>query len=293
MYNNPYCCNKYTQLILLLFLLFPVACKRSGISPAQRNILVKVNDRILTRDEIEAQISKGLSPDDSLIRAESLVKKRIIDMLMDDVAYHNIGDEKTEIDRLVNEYRRSLIRHRYQERMINEKVSANIREYEQIAYYEENKEQFILNENLIKGLFLKAPLTAPGLDNVRSWYVSRTEESLEKIEKYSLQNAIIYDYFYDRWVVFDEVMERIPYRISNPAQYLKTNNHLEVSDSSYIYFLNISDRLLVGNIAPFDYVQTQIQSMLINSRKIDLLRNFGEKLYLDAVKNGSVKFVSE
>ena len=151
----------------------------------------------------------------------------------------------------------------------------------------------MLNENLIKGLFLKVPLTAPGLDNIKKWYVSMSDESLEKIEKYSLQNALIYDYFYDRWVVFDEVMEKMPARISNPAQFLKTNKHMEVSDSSYVYFLNISDRLLVGNIAPFDYVKSQIHSMLVNKQKIDYLKGFGEKLYLDAIKNGSVKFVSE
>ena len=292
MYRDFFCLMKYTQLILL-FIIFLPACTRSGIASSHRGILVKVNDRILTREEIEAQITKGLSPADSLIRAESLVKKRVIDMLIDDVAYKNMGDEKAEIDKLVNEYRRSLIRHRYQERLVNDKVSANIREYDQISWYEENKEQFVLNENLIKGLFLKAPVNAPGIDNVRAWYVSRSEESLEKIEKYSLQHAIIYDNFYDRWVVFDEVMEKVPYRISNPNQFLKVNKHIEVSDSVFVYFLNISDRLLVGGIAPFDYVQTQIQSMLVNRRKIDYLNDFGERLYKEAVKNGSVKFVSE
>jgi len=292
MYRRIFCFMKYTQLIILLAVLFP-ACKRSGISPMQRDILVKVNDRTLKREEIEAQIPKGLSPADSLIRAESLVKKRVIELLMDDVAYKNLGDEKAEIDKLVNEYRRLLIRHRYQERLVNDKASVNIRISDQMAWYEENKEQFVLNENLVKGLFLKVPCTAPGLDNVKKWYVSRSEESLEKIEKYSLQNALIYDDFYDRWVVFDEIMEKVPYRISNPAQFLKVNNHLEVSDSAYVYFLNISDRLLVGNIAPFDYAQTQIQSILVNRRKIDYINDFGERLYLDAVKSGAVRFVSE
>jgi len=264
-----------------------------GSTQSHLETLVKVNDRILTREEIELQIPKGLSAHDSLIRAESLVKKRIIEMLMDDVAYQYLGDEKMEIDRLVNEYRRLLIRHRYQERMANNKVSANLHESDQMAYYEENKEQFVLNENLIKGLFLKVPISAPGIDNIRSWYKSRSAESLEKIEKYCLQNALIYDYFYDHWVVFNDVMEKVPHHISNPTQFLKVNNYLEVSDSSFIYFLNISERLLVGNVAPFDYVQTQILSMLMNKQKIDYLREFGERLYMDAVKNGSVKYVSE
>jgi len=292
MCSHPFCFIKLTPLIMLFSFLFS-ACNGSGVASGQHEILVKVNDRIVTREEIEAQIPKGTSAEDSLVRAGSLVKKRVIDMLMDDVAYKNLGDEKAEIDRLVNEYRRSLIRYRYQERIVNDKVLANIREYDQLTYYEDNKEQFVLNENIIKGLFLKAPINAPGLDSVRIWYVSRSEESLEKIEKYSLQNAINYDYFYDRWVLFNEVLEKIPHRISNLTQFLKVNNHMEVSDSLYVYFLDISDRQLVGNVAPLDYVQTQIQNMLVNRRKIDFLRDFGEKLYLDAVKNGSVKFVKE
>jgi len=283
---------KYSFLIILSVSLF-TSCERMGSGQSHWETLVKVNDRTLTREEIELLIPKGLSPSDSLMRAESLVKKRIIDMLMDDVAYQNLGDEKAEIDKLVNEYRRLLIRHRYQERMANDKVSTNLSESDQIAYYEQNKEQFVLNENIIRGLFLKVPITAPGIDNIRSWYKSRSAETLDKIEKYCLQNALIYDYFYDHWVVFNDVMEKMPYHISNPAQFLRVNNHLEVSDSAYLYFLNISDRLLVGNVAPFDYIQTQIHSMLLNKQKIDYLREFGERLYLDAVKNGSIKFVSE
>ena len=283
---------KYS-LLFMLFVLLTASCNRMGGKQANKETLVKVNDRILTREEIELQIPKGLSPDDSLVRAESLIKKRVIDLLMDDVAYQNLGDEKAEIDKLVNEYRRLLIRHRYQERMVNDKVSASLRESDQIAYYEANKEQFVLSNNLIKGLFLKVPVTAPGIENIRSWYKSKTAESLEKIEKYSLQNALIYDYFFDKWVDFNDVMEKMPYHIANPTQFLRVNNHLEVSDSASMYFLNISDRLLVGNVAPFDYVQPQIYSMLLNKQKIDYLREFGERLYVDAVKNGSVKFVSE
>jgi len=283
---------KYS-LLFMLFVLLSTSCYRMGSKQSSMETLVRVNDRILTREEVESQIPKGISSEDSLIRAASLIKKRIIELLMDDVAYQNLGDEKAEIDKLANEYRRLLIRHRYQERMVNDKVSATLRESDLIAYYEENKEQFVLSNNLIKGLFLKVPVKAPGIDNIRSWYQSKTAESLEKIEKYSLQNALIYDYFFDQWVDFNDVMEKMPHHIANPTQFLRVNNHLEVSDSASIYFLNISDRLLVGQAAPFEYVQPQIYSMLLNKQKIDYLRDFGERLYVDAVKNGSVKFVSE
>ncbi|MDR0393632.1 MAG: peptidyl-prolyl cis-trans isomerase [Tannerella sp.] len=277
--------------ILCLFLIF--ACRKAGLEPLPGEILAKVKDQVLTREEVERMIPGNLSAADSLMRAESIIKKWTIDVLMDEAAYQNAGNDKAEIDKLVNEYKRSLMRHRYQERIIRDRVSANISEYDQMNYYEENKQQFILSQNLIKGLFLKVPVDAPGLNNVRQWYVSGSIESLEKIEKYGIQNAIIYDYFYDHWVNFEEVMAKIPKRIAHPVQFLKVNNHLEVSDSTHVYFLNISDKLLVGNQAPFDYVQVQIQNMLINKRKIDYLRAFGEDLYRDAIRNGTVKIMTE
>jgi hypothetical protein len=257
------------------------------------DVLVRVKDRAFTRGEIERQIPRGISSADSLIRAEAIVKKWVIDVLTDEAAYQNIGDDKAEIDKLVNEYRRSLMRHRYQERIIKDKLSASISEYDRVKYYEENKQQFILNEALIKGLFIKVPAGAPGLENVRKWYVSDSEESLEKIEKYGIQNAIIYDYFYDHWVNFDEIMAKIPHRLSNTARFLRADNHLEISDSTHVYFLNISDKLPAGSVAPFDYVKTQIHEVLVNKRKINYLRTFGENLYRDAVKDGTVKIITE
>jgi hypothetical protein len=280
-------------LSFILWIILFSACGKPGMEQSSGEILVRVKDKIFTREDLRRQIPKGLSSADSLMRAENIIRKWVVDALMDEAAYQNIGDDKAEIDHLVNEYRRSLMRHRFQERIIRDKVSAGIGEYEQVKYYEENKQQFVLNKNLIQGLFIKVPVDAPGLDNVRKWYVSVSDESLEKIEKYGIQNAIIYDYFYDHWVNFDEIIAKIPHRIQNPAQFLRTNNHLEISDSTHVYFLNISEKLLVGNMAPFDYVQTQIQGMLMNKRKIDYLREFGENLYRDAVKNGTVKFMTE
>jgi hypothetical protein len=78
------------------------------------------------------------------------------------VALRNLGDEKEEVDKLVEEYRRSLVRYRYQERLVEEKLKTDIRESDKLNYYEENQKKFILDKGLIKGLFLKIPVDAPG-----------------------------------------------------------------------------------------------------------------------------------
>ena len=254
------------------------------------DILVEVEGLTLTRSEVENVIPQGSTPADSLLMAESYIKKWITDILIYEVAEHNLGRDEKELNRLVEEYRRALLRHRYLEEMVHSKLSAEIQENDRRSYYQENIQKFTLDRHLIKGLFIKVPVDAPGLEDVRKWYKSDKLEAVENIEKYSIQNASIYDYFYDRWVDFDEALAKIPMHVSNKAQFLKTNRYVEFTDSSYCYFLNIAEHLLAGNVAPYEYAEPQIEEMMINKRKVEFLRNFEEELYRDAVRKGDVVF---
>ena len=265
------------------------AC-RPELTSKDEDVLVRVHGNALLRSDVEKIIPSNLSSSDSFLIAENFVEKWIKDVLTFEVARRNIGKEEEDINRLVEEYRRALLRHRYQEYMIRSRLTAEIREYEKIAYYEENMNKFVLDKNLIKGLFLKIPAESPGLADVKKWYKSDDPADLENIEKYIIQNASVYDYFYDQWIDFDEMLDKIPIQVSNKSQYLKTNRTIDVSDSSYCYLLNISEYLLAGNIAPYEYADIEIQEMMINSRKMDFLKTFEEELYQDAIRKGEVIF---
>ena len=280
----------YFILLTLSVSLF--ACKKA-IQTDEPDALVKVNDRILTRNEVESLIPKGTTSADSLLLAESYIKKWVKDELVLKIAQRNLGSDKETIDKLVDAYRRSLLRYRYQEKLIQEKLSDEIQESDVLTYYDTNKEKFVLDKNLIKGLFLKVPADAPNLSEVKTWYKSGNVASLEKIEKYSIQNAAIYEYFFDKWVDFDEIRNNIPNHITNPESFLRTNKTLEVTDSSYCYLLNIRQVLLKGQVEPFEYAEPRIREILINQRKLDFIKEFEEELYNDALDGGDVIFYSK
>ena len=257
----------------------------------EEDVLVKVHGYSLNRSEVEKIIPYNIDSSDSFLIAENYIQKWIKDILTFEVAQRNIGKEE-DINKLVEEYRRSLLRHRFQEYLIQSRLTAEIREDEKLAYYNENTEKFLLDKNLIKGLFLKIPTESQGLTDVRKWYRSKDPKELENIEKYSIQNASVYDYFYDKWVDLDEILDKMPIYVSNKSQYLRTNQAVEVKDSTYCYFLNISEYLLVGNIAPYEYADAQIQEMMINKRKVDFLKTFEEDLYQAAIRKGEVIFIT-
>lgn len=277
----------------ILFLLMFFGCRQKQ-SIGQQDVLVKVDDRTLSLAELKAVLPARLSPVDSLIWAESYIKQWVKNSLVYDVAMQNLSNEdKAEINQLVDAYRHSLIRYRYQEQLIEERLSANLSEEEKRAFYDNNRNEFVLDHNLIKGLFLKIPVDAPNLSDVKKWYRSSAESEIEKIEKYSVQNAAIYEYFYDKWISFDEVIATIPVKITKEEDFLRTHSFIETADSSFCYLLNIKEYLLKGDIAPFDYANTQVVDMLVNQQKIQFLKNFEEELYNDAIRSGKVTFPTE
>lgn len=282
-----------TEFYILCGLIGLSSCTKNA-TPQQKGTLVKVNERTLTQEDVLSVLPKNISSADSLLWAESYIKQWVKDNLVYDVALQNLGDKnRAEIDRLVDSYRRSLVRYRYQEQLVHERLSANITDEEKRNFYDENQDQFELDHSLIKGLFLKIPIDAPNLDEVKKWYRSTSEASIEKIEKYSVQNAVVYDYFYDKWVSFDEVFVNIPIQVTNENEFLRTHSFVETADSSYCYLLNIEEYVAKGKIAPFEYASTQISDMLVNQRKVQFLKNFEEELYNDAIRGGNVFFSAE
>lgn len=105
-----------------------------------------------------------------------------------------------------------------------------------------------------------------------------------------MQNATIYEYFYDKWVDFDEVMDNIPIHVSNPNAFLKANKYVEVADSSYCYLLNIKEYLPSGSVEPYDYASPHVTEMLVNQRKVEFLKNL--KTSYITMRSGAVTWNS-
>ncbi|MDH8701265.1 hypothetical protein M2138_000606 [Dysgonomonadaceae bacterium PH5-43] len=276
--------------ILVILSLLAVSCKRETANKVDS--LAKVGDKYLTIEELSASLPKYSNPEDSVLAAENFIKTWIIDNLIFDVAEKNIVNKQT-IDYLVNNYRKSLVIYQYQEQLVDEKLSKEIENDEIISYYEANADKFQLDRPLIKGFFLKIPIDAPNINQLRVWYKSNSPSSIEKMEKYCIQNATSYDYFVDSWVDFIDLMDVWPVDYKNESDVIRNNRYLEQQDANYYYFLNIKDYLLPGDNAPFEYAKSTVKDILINRKKIEFLRKTEEDLYNKALKSGQIVFYNE
>lgn len=280
---------KYIFSLLLLSIIIS-SCNNKETADENRNPILEVEGKFLYNDDVQQIIPPNANKEDSTEIAQSYIRKWVTTVLMYENAKRNITNQ-AEIDELVESYRKSLIIHQYQQKLIIQRLPKEPAEDELKAFYEQYSEQLKLNENIIKGLLLIVPANAPKLNEVRSWVRSGNSKALESIDKYSLQNAISYDYFGDRWIGFTEILKKIPIKIEDPATYISSNSFVEIKDSTQYYFLRIESSKKIGQVEPYEMARDRIINILSNKNKADFISNFEKELYDDAVKSQTVNFI--
>jgi len=279
------------SIIAVFFLLTIVACNKR-FTAKDNDTLVKIGNKILTRNTVEENIPAGLSKEDSILAAEHYIHSWVSNILIYNIALRNLND-KENIDRLVEDYRQSLLIYQYEEQLVNEKLSNDIDEQSLSDYYNQNKDNLKLERPLIKGLFLKVPVTAPQLTEIRTWYKSANSDSRENLEKYCLNNAATFNYFVDKWTDFNDVINNFPKDKVGKDDLQIQKKTVEKQDDNFFYFLNITDFLQQGDNTPYEYAKPAIREILINQRKLDFLKKTEEDVYQRAVDRGEVQFYND
>lgn len=253
--------------------------------------LVEVEGNFLYKEDVAEMLPVGLTVKDSIDFVNRYIRKWVEDVLFYKKSVDNIPNDKV-LEEKVEQYRRALILHEYQQELIDQKLTAQLTEEEIRAYFEGNKSLFLLDGPLIKGLFIKVPSSSPQLSKVRQWYKSSKQTAVEHLEKYSLQYAVKYEYFYDKWVSLSEILGMLPMKEDKQKDYWKRESAVELKDSMYHYFLHITDFLPAGAEAPFEYAEPRVREVLGNVRKANFLRQMRSDLYEKALKENKIKYIN-
>ena len=269
-------------------LLLVVGSCQQQAADTSREPVLEVEGKFLYHDDLDKIIPEGTSREDSTNLADAYIRKWITDVLLYENAKRNIANEDV-VEDLVEEYRKSLTIHYYQQRLVAQRLAEPTDE-EVAAFYEKHTEQFLLAENMLRGVYLKVPLASPKVDRVRGYMRKINEKSIQQIEQYSIQHAVSYDYFVDKWLYLNDVLKKMPSAIPDQGAFLSNTKFYETRDSVYTYMLNITDYQLAGSPAPLEFVQEKVRTILYNQRKIEYIKNFETELYEDAQKDGDITY---
>lgn len=264
----------------------------AGCSPSVdhkgKTPLVEVNGTFLYKEDLQAVAPVGATKADSARFADEYIRNWVEDELLFQKAEGNIpGNMK--IDERVAAFRRALIMHTYQEELVGQKLGNEIGDAEVETYYRQNANLFRATQPYVQGLFMKVPLSAPQLGKVRSWYKKNTTAAIDNLSKYSVGNAVSYDYFYDRWLPVSELSVRMPLKaLDADRKYLERHRNVEVRDTAFCYFLHVENYLSEGELLPLEYAKSEIREILVNLKRVEFINRMKQDLYKEALDDKDI-----
>lgn len=287
------CCRQERFLVQLLLVatLLLAACQKS-VNHGGKTPVVEVEGEFLYKEDVTKVIPYGLSSADSVAFAQDYMRKWAEDMIFFKKAERNVSD-KGRIARMVEEYKRTLILNDYEQRLLQEQMSSALPEADLLAYYNGNKEFFMLEEPVIKGIFLKVPLKAPDLKEMKVHYKDNSAKARELLEKYAFRNAVIYEYFYDQWMPVSELEGKLIVNLAELSKDFESNRNIEANDDEYCYLLHVDDYILKGEVKPYDLARYEIIDLLSNTRKVDFMHKVKTDLYNQSLEMDKIKYYED
>lgn len=248
-------------------------------------LLAKAYDKSLYLSDTEGLFPEGTSSEDSSLILNAYVQRWLRDQLLMYEAERNIPKD-LNIDKLVRDYRASLVRYNFEKKIIAEKLDSSVSESELRAFYDAHPEQFQLENTILKCYFLKVPADAPQNELNKIWYA----KDRDKLGNYAKQWATASLLDPARWYKLEEIAAFLP-KGTLTTDNVGSRREGTLNDGGFRFYYRVLETVRGKETAPFDYVRDQALNIILHKRKRDLLEKWKEDLYQKELRRENVKIM--
>ncbi len=273
---------KKLSLIVSIFLC--ISCEYFQSSNEDEPV-ARVGESYLYKSDLAPLLSETMAAEDSTIIVNNYINRWATQELFIQRAKINLSQEKQDtFEELVAEYRKDLYIEAYKEAIVKKTIDTTVTAFDEAAYYDVNKENFKLNEELLKLRYINI-----GKDN------SNIEEITERFKRFNTEDKHILDSLAIQfnnyslndsiWVKETQVFNKIPVITNeNKDKYLKKSQFSQIEDSLEVYLVRIEDKIGRNDTAPLAYVRPTVRQIILNKRKLEFIRKLEKDITKDAIK---------
>ena len=277
------------NILYVLPVIILVSCHQNRVE-IDDDVLLRISDRSLTKNEVIDLIPQGLQKEDSVKLFNAIVNDWINSELLSDFAEERIGNIE-EIEKKVKKYRNQLIVQEYLTKM-SESRNNKIDDREIKDYYEQHISELKTDMPLVKGVFIKVISSLEGKEEISALLKEDKEGNIDKLEQNWLDALVAYEYFKDEWVDWETLTELIPYRFGNPDQFLSNNKYFETEIGDYTYILQICSYLPTGSEQPYEFASHWITRLLKQEDLNQYEKQLVESLIKESIKDNKLEVVN-
>lgn len=275
-----------TAVYIVFSLILNTACNQATETSEP---VAKVGTQVLTLSDLSANIPDYLDDTDSVLWADDYIKKWVQRELLLLKAEQNLKPELKDVRKELEEYRNSLLVYRYKNELMKQKMDTTVKESVILKYFNDHRESFILNRNIVKAIYIKIPMEVSSPEMLKELCSSPEKAKQDKLNEYCMTYAKAYDRFNDQWIAADLVLKNTPVEIINQGKFLEKNAFIESSDRVYFYLVYIRDYRLEGEVSPVEYVQNDIRNLILSKQKIEFLKQIEKDIYKEGLDKNKVK----
>ena len=275
----------YFNRILILSFFGLVACDLPAVK-TQIEPLARVNDALLYEDAIDFSFIEGRTEVDSILFVQNIINDWATTQLLIDGAILNLNENiQVDFEKLVQQYKSDLYTSAYVEALVSQNLDTIVSDTELQKVYVANKQLFVLKEDLLKLRYININASISNLKEIKTRFKRFDSEDKIRLDSISIQ----FNSFYLKdtiWIKTEQVVSKIkPLELGFNKVLLKKPNFIQLKDSLGLYLMQINEVLERGNPAPIEYVSPTLKQIVINNRKLKLIKKLKSDIVDDAIKN--------
>ena len=238
------------------------------------------------KNDIATLVPAGTSKEDSILLVRDFIDRWASQKLLIDAAERNLSDrKKKEYNALIKQYTIDLYSRAYLEEVVKSTVDTVVSEEELRKYYSDNKENFKTNGLLVRLRFINLSKDNPRFETIRSKFFDYNKKDKKFWSTYAMQfkSFALND---STWVDMNQVYGKLP--VINPENrddLIQPGKRIQIQDKENTYLIKVTNVIDKNQISPFEYIKPTLKEVLLNKRKLELIKKFEKDITNDAIKN--------
>ena len=277
------------NLAWVALLLMTVGCSigLGGEQDTEDRLLAKVHNKSLYLSELDGMFPEGTSAEDSSYIIDVFTQRWIRDAVVLQEAEQNIPSD-LNIDKLVRDYRASLIRHQYEKILVEELLESEVSEEDLVEFYEQNKQQYQLETPIVRSYLIKVPLPVTEADRLRQLWNSRQPEDFEALVNYCNEHAETHLLAEQEWYKVEDIALELP-KGTVTVENISEGLDFSRKDEEYQYYFKVLEVKNRQDIAPLSYIKEQARKVILRNRKEELLEQKIEAMYNRELRRNNIQ----
>lgn len=260
-------------------------CKFFGDVLHNEPLAAKVGSHQLTMAALRDAVPDGLTPEDSAAFAERYINSWARDMLLMDRAEKSLSAEEKDVSAQLEDYRRTLLNHRYEQKYIAEHLDSLVTREEIEDYYAANREKFRLQNPVVKAYYFNISPRSKELQTILSGMTSTKEAKRAEADTLMRTASMRFvDYsanWVDAYVLAREFNTDVVTLLSSrKKEWIRLPDGLGHDNVAFLI-----DYVPDGSYAPVDYCTKRIEEIILSARKHALSAEFETKLIEEALES--------